>query len=92
MAKSLHWLIEKGVVFNWTSEYKHAFNAMKTQLTLTPLLAHPEWSKPFLLDTDARGTGIGTALSQLREDGSEIVVTYICLHSPYKQERNYSTV
>ena len=88
MAKPLHRLTEKGVTFNWTSECKEAFNALKTQLTSAPILALPDWSKPFVLDTDASKSGIGAVLFQLGEDGSEIVVGYAS-RVLSKQERNY---
>ena len=88
MAKPLHRLTEKGVMFHWTSECTQAFNALKTQLISALILAFPDWSKPFVLDTDASETGIGAVLSQLREDGSEIVVAYAS-RVLSKQERNY---
>ena len=74
MAKPLHRLTEKGVPFTWTLECEQAFNFLKTQLTSAPILALPNWSRPFILDTDASDMGIGAVLSQLQQDGSEYVV------------------
>ena len=76
IAKPLHRLTEKGVVFSWTPECENSFNLLKTQLTSAPTLTLPDWSRPFILDTDASDTGIGAVLSQLQEDGSERVVAY----------------
>ena len=88
MAKPLHWLTERGVTFTWTPECENAFNFLKTQLTTAPILALSNWSRPFILDTDASDTGIGAVLSQLQEDGNECVVTYTS-RVLSKQERNY---
>ena len=88
MAKPLHRLTEKGVTFTWTLECEQAFNFLKTQLTSAPILALPNWSRPFILDTDASDMGIGAVLSQLQQDGSEYVVAYAS-RVLTKQERNY---
>ena len=39
MAKPLHRLTEKRVIFIWTFECENAFNALKTRLTSAPILA-----------------------------------------------------
>ena len=76
IAKPLHRLTEKGVIFSWTPECENSFNLLKAQLTSAPTLTLPDWSRLFILDTDASDTGIGAVLSQLQEDGSECVVAY----------------
>jgi len=52
-----------------------------------PILALSDWSKPFLLDTDASDTGIGAVLSQVK-DGKECVIAYAS-RSLTKSECNY---
>jgi hypothetical protein len=37
---------------------------LKFKLTNTPLLQYPDFSKPFILTTDASGYAIGAILSQ----------------------------
>ena len=59
MAKPLHRLIEKGAAFSWTPKCENSFNSLKTQLTSAPILTLPNWSRPFILDTNASDTGIG---------------------------------
>jgi len=34
----------------------------------------PDWTKPFILDTDTSDSGIGAVLSKCQSDGSEIVI------------------
>ena len=36
----------------------------------------PNWSQPFIIDTDASDVGIGAVLSQVDEESIENVITY----------------
>ena len=62
--------------FNWTIECQEAFDHLRHRLTTAPVLALPDYSKPFILDTDASDTGIGAVLSQLVDDGRGCVIAY----------------
>ena len=64
VAKPLHKLTEKGKKFVWSTECQHAFELLKAKLTDTPILTYPDFSKPFILDTDASDQSIGAVLSQ----------------------------
>lgn len=75
IARPLHRLTEASVAFRWTNECQVAFDALKTKLTSAPILTHPDFSKPFILDTDASQNAIGAALSQI-QNGQERVVAY----------------
>ena len=75
-AKPLHQLTEGKSAFKWTSECQTAFDHLKQCLTSAPTLAMPNWSQPFIIDTDASDVGIGAVLSQLDKDGNEHVVAY----------------
>jgi len=87
-AKPLHQLTEKQTTFEWTPQCQVAFDHLKRCLTSAPILALPDWSKPFVVDTDASDTGIGAVLSQVDENGVEHVICYASrLFS--KAERNY---
>ncbi|KAF5775135.1 putative nucleotidyltransferase, Ribonuclease H [Helianthus annuus] len=50
--------------YAWTDTTKSAFTKLKQLLGSTPVLRLPDFSKPFTLETDASGTGIGAILSQ----------------------------
>ncbi|KAD4981923.1 hypothetical protein E3N88_18594 [Mikania micrantha] len=50
--------------FCWNEHTLHAFTQLKHLLSSTPVLHLPDFSKPFTLETDASGSGIGAVLSQ----------------------------
>jgi len=87
IASPLHKLTEKRSEFRWTSQCQEAFDCLKCRLVSAPILALPDWSQSFLLDTDASDTGIGAVLSQV-QDGKEHVIAYAS-RSLTKAERNY---
>ena len=88
IAKPLHQTTERRKPFKWTAECEQAFNQLKNCLTTSPILAMPDWSKPFIIDTDASETGIGAVLSQQDPDGTEHVIAYAS-RLLTKPERNY---
>ena len=75
--------------YEWTGECNDAFLCLKSFLTSAPVLAYPDFSKPFIVDTDASNGAVGGVLSQIR-DGKEHPVAY-CSRTLTKCERNYST-
>ena len=75
-AKPLRQLTVKKLSFIWTADSQKSFDNLKQCLTTAPILAMPNWSKPFIIDTDACDSGIGEILSQIDENGMEHVVCY----------------
>ena len=65
------------------------FDTLRVRLVSAPILAFPDFSKQFIVDTDASEDGIGGVLSQLHEDGTEHVIAYAS-RSLTKAERMYS--
>ena len=53
----------------WNSECQTAFDALKTNLTHALLLGFADYSKPFIVETDASHVGLGAVLSQ-NQDGN----------------------
>lgn len=45
-------------------EMEEAFEALKRALTSPPVLAFPDFGKPFTVETDACGVAIGAVLSK----------------------------
>ena len=53
-----------------------AFNALKQVCMSTPVLAFADYTKEFLLETDASKEGLGAVLSQKQADGQYHLVAY----------------
>jgi len=60
----------------WTNDCEEAFQNLKKELTKAPVLAFPDFSNEFILDTDASFDRIGAVLSQLDENGREKPIAY----------------
>ena len=56
--------------FQWTSDHQEAFEKLKQAITTALVLAYPNYSKLFVLETDASLNGLGTVLSQEDDDGN----------------------
>ncbi|KAF8755554.1 Reverse transcriptase-rnase h-integrase [Rhizoctonia solani] len=72
LACPLNNLTQKKQLWIWLEEQKAAFDAIKAEICKEPVLAHPDESKPYNLETDASEAAMCAVLSQRKEDG--------CLH------------
>jgi hypothetical protein len=64
IARSLTDLLKKDSLFIWTSIHNSTFETLKAALSSALVLALPDFSLPFHVETDASGTGVGAALQQ----------------------------
>ena len=53
-----------------------ALNRLKAACLQAPILSFPDFNKPFLLETDASGRGLGAVLSQKQADGGYHLIAY----------------
>ena len=89
IANSLTNLTHLNVVFNWTDACESAFQQLKQELISAPILVYPDFTKPFILCTDASLHGLGAVLTQLGADGFEHPIAYAS-RTLNHAEKNYS--
>lgn len=83
-------LQSKSSVYQWDDWCQAAFKELKQRLVSAPILAYPDFTKDFRLQTDGSKEGVGAVLSQLDQNGQEHVVAYASKVLE-KHQRNYST-
>lgn len=91
ISKPLTLLLHKDKKFSWTFEQQTAFEKLKGIILSSDLiLQYPDFSKPFLLTTDASNVAIGAILSQgkINED---LPISFAS-RTLNKCEQNYSTI
>ncbi|WVZ97386.1 hypothetical protein U9M48_042928 [Paspalum notatum var. saurae] len=64
IAKPMTALTQKNARFMWSPKCEEAFGTLKKLLTLAPILAQPDITKPFDVYCDASGSGLGCVLMQ----------------------------
>lgn len=90
IAKPLTTLLKKDEPFVWQEEQEKAFITLRDNLCTEPLLQHPDFTKPFVLTTDASGYAVGGILSQ-GNIGKDKPIAYAS-RLLNKAEQNYSTI
>lgn len=69
-------LLKKGKKWVWTDEEEQAFKDLKASFIEEIVLHHPDFSKPFILQTDASGYAIAAQLMQKDDVGRLRVISY----------------
>lgn len=85
----LNKLLKKNEKFFWSRECEEGLREIKNRLVAAPILACPNFEKPFVIQCDASAYGIGAVLIQQYDD-REHVIAYLS-RSLTHQERKYST-
>ena len=71
-------------------EARKAFNHLKAACLQAPILAFPDFNKPFLLEMDASGRGLGAVLSQKQADGRYHPIAYASCVMNQTEQRYHS--
>lgn len=69
IAVPLTTLTQKNQPFQWTQLIQEAFEEIQSRFLKAPLLIHPNFEKPFIVETEASDTATRGILSQHGEDG-----------------------
>lgn len=75
--------------FKWTKEATEAFRKLQNAMTQVPVLALPDFTKEFVVETDASGYGLGAVLMQNDHPiayYSHVLGTHARLKSVYERE------
>ena len=75
----------------WTEECSKAFEGLKQILMSEPVISSADFSKPFILQTDASEVGVGAILSQTDDEGLDHPVAYFS-RKLLPKEQKYSTI
>ena len=67
---------------------REAFDRLKASCLQAPIIAFPDFNKPFLLETDASRRGLGAVLSQKQADGQYHLIAYAS-HVMNETEQRY---
>ena len=88
-------LTKKNTPFVWDTPQDQAFLELKKRLSSAPVLAFPDFSKEFIVYTDASDVGLGAVLAQFQdipEHGeAEVVIAYMSRHL-LERERHWPTI
>lgn len=76
IADPLYALLPKHAKWDWSPAQQASFEALKHALATAPVVAPPDFTKPFIVRTDASGVGLGAVLVQGTGD-SERVIAYL---------------
>ncbi|XP_076057166.1 uncharacterized protein LOC143034680 [Oratosquilla oratoria] len=83
-------LTSGSVPYKWTQNCQAAFEHLKAMLTRDPVLRSPDFTKPFVLHTDASDVAIGAVLLQENTDTLHPVAYFSAKLDVH--QLNYSTV
>lgn len=81
-------LLRKGVKWKWGEAQQTAFEKLRNHLVEPPVLGRPDFTLPFIIQTDASFSGLGAVLAQ-EVNGEEMVIAFAS-RTLTKAEQKYS--
>ena len=90
IANPLNKLLRKETVFEWNDKCQSSFEILKKNLLSPQILQFPDYSKEFIITTDASKVACGAVLAQLH-DGIELPIAFAS-KAFTKGESNKSTI
>ena len=88
IAKPLNELTQKNRQWEWTAECQKAFDTLKQRFASAPVLTMPDWTRPFVIESDASKWASGAVLRQRDANGDLHPCAYLS-KSFSETERNY---
>jgi hypothetical protein len=88
IAQPLTALTSDAVPWCWTSDHDQAMSQLQAALLSSPVLMHPDQSKPFFVVTNASDCAVGASLEQEDDEGNRHPVAFLS-HSLTSAERKY---
>ena len=73
VAEPLTNLTAKGKKWEWGEKEKIAFKTLRDALTSSPIVAYPDFTKPFWVKTDASGGSVGFVLTQFHDERERVI-------------------
>ena len=68
-------MTRKKAKLHWGEEQQKVFDELKCILTHAPVLVCPDFTKPFVLQTDASDDGLGAMLTQTMDERERVIPT-----------------
>ena len=90
LSQPLTFLTRKDVKFTWGPQLQEAFLTLKRALITPPVLRYPDFSKQFIVNTDASATTVAAILTQ-KHEGVELPICFSS-RSLNAEERRYSAI
>ena len=77
LAKPLIDLLKKDAKFVWSDKCEKSFEELKENFISAPIMAHPDFTRPFVIRSDACNHGLGACLLQYDADNIPHPIAYI---------------
>jgi RNase H-like domain found in reverse transcriptase/Reverse transcriptase (RNA-dependent DNA polymerase)/Integrase zinc binding domain/Chromo (CHRromatin Organisation MOdifier) domain/Aspartyl protease len=87
IAQPLNGLTKKNYVWTWWPEQQEAFDTLKCACTSYPVLYTPDWTRPFIMETNASGFALGAVIAQEFADGTHPIAFHS--RSLHPAKKNY---